>query len=83
MNYSLFFSLHTSHSNTIYEIKVNFKTKNDCNVLSLSCWKNEEAINKNKLEEMNLGRRKRDDALHFERVQFVQTAGQPCSARHF
>lgn len=51
-------SLHTSHSGIIYEIEVNFKTKSDCSVLSLSCQKNDEAMNKNKLEEMNLGRRR-------------------------
>lgn len=71
MIYYLSISLYIFHSGIIFEIKANFKTKNDSNVLSLSYWKNDEAINKNKLEEINLGRRKRDHELYSEHVQFA------------
>lgn len=71
MIYYLSISLSIFHSDIIFEIKANFKTKNDSNVLSLSYWKNDEAINKNKLKEINLGRKKRDHGLYFEHVQFA------------
>lgn len=70
MIYYLSISSYIFHSDIIFEIKPNFKTKNDSNVLSLSYWKNDKAINKNKLEETNLGGRKRDHELYFEHVQF-------------
>lgn len=48
--YSLSTSSSTFHLDIIYEIKANFKNKYDSSVLSLSYWKNDEGIHKNKLE---------------------------------
>ena len=71
MIYSLSISSYIFHPNIIYEIKAYLKNKNDSNVLSLTYWKNDEATDKNTLLETDLGRRKRDDKVYFQYVQFA------------